>query len=530
MHKRKEITEPAFRSVFEASPALHLLLSRDLIIVAATDAYLTATLTKREMIVGKHIFETFPDNPDDKNATGVRNLNSSLLRVLREKRPDIMPLQKYDVPRPADQGGGFEEKFWSPLNTPVLNAAGEVEYIIHQVEDVTAIVQMEQKGLVQSEQQAHLQESQRKYLKYFQESEERFRIMIENVKDYAIYMLDPQGRVMTWNKGAERIKGYSTHEVLGQPNRIFFTPEDVEKGTPDHNLHTVREYGRCESEGWRVRKCGSKFWANVILTALHDDKGNLKGYVKFCRDITDRKKAEDDMRAALQKERELGESKSRFISLASHEFRTPLGAILSSAFLLEKYQEQSPDQRSLKHIARIKSNVNNLIHILNDFLSLGKLEEGKVTCVPEQLDLLKFSEEIIQNLQEGAKKGQTICFEVQGEPVMIYTDGKLLKNVLNNLLSNAIKYSGEESSIEFILHYLNESVMLIIRDHGIGIPEHDQEHLFERFYRASNTTHTSGTGLGLSIVNNYLSLMNGRLEFYSRLNEGTTFTVHLPKA
>lgn len=531
MQKRsKEIEEPVFRSVFEASPALHLLLSRELIILAVTEAYLNATMTIRETIIGRNIFDIFPDNPDDETATGVRNLHASLQRVLNEKRPDTMPLQKYDIPRPESKGGGFEEKYWSPLNTPVLDSNGEVRYIIHQVEDVTAFVTLEQKGHVQLEMNASLQAAERKHLRYIHESEERFRLLIENVKDYAIYMLDLQGRVMTWNKGAQRVKGYSTNEILGQDNKIFFTPEDIAQEIPVRDLNMVREHGQFESEGWRVRKDGSKFWANVMLTAVYDDSGHLKGYVKFCRDITVRKKAEDDIMAALQKEKELGEIKSRFISIASHEFRTPLGAILSSAFLLEKYQEQTRDERSLKHIERIKSNVNNLIQILNDFLSLGKLEEGKVNCIHEQLDLLKFSQEIIQNLQESAKKGQVIDLEVKGKPEIIYTDGRLLKNVLNNLLSNAIKYSGEDSRIEFKLQYHRESVTLVIKDHGIGIPDHDQEHLFERFYRASNTAHTSGTGLGLSIVRNYLSLMNGQLEFYSKLNEGTTFTIHLPKA
>jgi PAS domain S-box-containing protein len=449
--------------------------------------------------------------------------------VLEEKRPDTMPLQKYDVPRPEAKGGGFEEKYWSPLNTPVLNADGEVQYIIHQVEDVTAMVLQEKKRAAQSELSDSLQASERKYLKYFQENEERFRILVENVKDYAIYMLDPKGRVMSWNKGAERLKGYTPDEVLGRDNSIFFTDEDVEQGIPDRDLRMVQELGYYESEGWRVRKDGSQIWANVILTAVHDNEGNLRGYAKFCQDVTDRKKAEDDIRAALRKEKELGEIKSRFISLASHEFRTPLGAILSSAFLLEKYQEEHPDERTVKHLDRIKSNVNNLIQILNDFLSLSKLEEGKIDCVHEQLDLLQFSEEIVQNLQESAKRGQTIQLEVNGNPETVYTDGKILKNVLNNLLSNAIKYSGENSSIDFSIHYLRDRITLVIQDHGIGIPEKDQEHLFERFYRASNTAHTSGTGLGLSIVKNYLALMNGELEFYSRVNEGTTFMVHLPK-
>lgn len=252
-------------------------------------------------------------------------------------------------------------------------------------------------------------------------------------------------------------------------------------------------------------------------------------YLETMVDISEIIKEENAMRSALAKEKELGEMKSRFVSFASHEFRTPLATILSSAQLVKQYQADKLDNNSQKHIKRIESNVNNLIDLLNDFLSLGKLEEGKIYTTPEKLDLLDFITEITDNMKTLLKDGQKITTEISGADGEVFMDEKLLRNVLNNLLSNAIKYSPPGSEINFRIVFYSEHIYFIIQDHGIGIPEEDQKHLFESFFRSNNATQVPGTGLGLTIVKRYLDLMNGTIEFKSNVNEGTTFTVHLPK-
>lgn len=232
---------------------------------------------------------------------------------------------------------------------------------------------------------------------------------------------------------------------------------------------------------------------------------------------------------ALAREKELNEMKSRFVSFASHEFRTPLTTILSSASLIERYQADKLDEGSSKHITRIKLNVKSLIDLLNDFLSIGKLEEGKIENYPKEVNIEEFTDDLITGLKEMTKEGQQIITEIKGKHEPVFVDDRLLKNVLNNLISNAIKYSPVNSAINFKVVPNNTHVSFIVQDHGIGIPEKDQKHLFETFFRATNATQTPGTGLGLCIVKRYLKIMGGTIAFTSKENEGTIFEIQIPK-
>jgi len=313
---------PDFRSLFESVPGLYLVLTPDLTIVAVSDAYLRATMTKREDILGRGIFEIFPDNPGDSAATGVHNLRASLDRVLQGKVSDTMAVQKYDIRRPKSEGGEFEERYWSPINAPVLGPNGEVAYIIHRVEDVTGFVRLRQKEVKQQDlteglraraakmeteifQRAReVQESNRLLQIANQElagSEERFRTLVASVKDYAIFMLDLQGRVSTWNEGAERIKGYRADEIVGEHFSRFYTREDIERGKPDFELKMAASEGQFEDEGWRLRKDGTRFWANVVITPVRGRNRELRGFSKVTRDLTVRKKTEDALMLELSK-------------------------------------------------------------------------------------------------------------------------------------------------------------------------------------------------------------------------------------
>jgi two-component system, LuxR family, sensor kinase FixL len=361
-----------------------------------------------------------------------------------------------------------------------------------------------------------------------EELEQHFGFLVRHVKDYAIFLIDPEGRVKSWNKGAEQIKGYTESEIIGQPISVFYTDEDNRLGEPFRNLQRALEQGRYESVGLRKRKDGTIFYADVVFTPIFDDKNTLKGFAKITRDITDQKKAEEDMIRTLGREKELNEMKSRFVTLASHEFKTPLSVILSSVSLIEKYPDTDQQDKRLKHIHRIKSNVNNLKQILNDFLSLEKLEGGIVQNCPAETDLVHLTREAIQDLENSLKEDQHIQLHSDGTPRLIPVDIQLLRNILNNLLSNAIKYSPESTTIDCTLSYQPATVDIQIRDRGIGIPHEEQQHLFERFFRATNSTGISGTGLGLSIVKRYLDLMGGKIRLSSIPGEGSTFTVTLP--
>jgi len=356
------------------------------------------------------------------------------------------------------------------------------------------------------------------------ESENRFRTLINGTKDLAIFMVDKDGTILNWHEGAHKIKGYTTDEVIGKHISMFYPPEAVTKGEPERNLQLAAEHGSLETEGWRVRKDGSMFWADVLITATYDDSGEVKGFIKVTRDFTWHKKAEEKSYQALEKEKELNKMKSNFVSMASHEFRTPLSTILSSVSLLEFYKTTETQDKRDKHIHRIKSAVNELVATLEEFLSLEKIEEGKVSVKNETFNIRQLAENIRLKFNSELKTGQTIKYCHMGSD-NVCLDGGFLNHILTNLLSNAIKYSPENSSILFDTSVENNTITLRVKDNGIGISPEDQKHLFERFFRASNTGAIKGTGLGLHIVKRYVELLGGTINVKSIINQGTEFTV-----
>jgi len=515
---------------------------------------------------------------------------------------------------------------------------------------------------------------------------ESYRLLVQSVEDCAIFMIDVSGHIISWNKGAENIKGYTASEVIGKHISIFYTPDELENDEPERNLQLARELGQFEVEGLRVRKDGSKFWASVVFTALRDPQGKLVGFGKVTRDITRRHKAEEEIKRlnaqlenrlqksqsetsyykyaidessivaitdqkgvikhvnenfckiskyapeelmgqdhriinsgyhskefirelwvtiangkiwrgelknkakdgsfywvdttivpflnengkpyqylairsditqrklaeeeilqinadlenkvtertlelteALKREQELSEMKSRFVSLASHEFRTPLSAILSSISLVDHYKTTEQEEKRKKHIDRIKASVRNLTDILDDFLSLDKLEQGKTEVICQKISLPEFIKDIVEEMEGMVrKKNQNIHVNFNG-PGEVYQDKKILRNILLNLLSNAVKYSPEGKDIYVEVSEKGDQAIFSVRDEGIGIPEEAQKELFGKFFRASNAYAIQGTGLGLNIVKKYVELLGGDISFVSKENEGSTFTVEIPK-
>jgi PAS domain S-box-containing protein len=270
------------------------------------------------------------------------------------------------------------------------------------------------------------------------------------------------------------------------------------------------------------------------LAAAINQLLNINKKLEF--EIQERKSAENALlekekalRKAYEREKELNHLKSRFVSMASHEFRTPLSAILSSAELIEAYNDGGQDQKREKHIVRIRSAVNNLTSILNDFLSLSKLEEGKVLSHPVEFMFNDFCNDLLDDILPILKPGQKVISPTDNLKTVLFLDHKILKNILLNLFSNAIKYSEQGKSIYFEFSMDEKSLYFSIRDEGIGIPSEEQEHLFTRFFRAHNVENIQGTGLGLTIVKRYLELMDGSIHFESHLGVGTIFKISLPR-
>lgn len=266
----------------------------------------------------------------------------------------------------------------------------------------------------------------------------------------------------------------------------------------------------------------------VNTTPLYDSDKQIQYALVVYNNISNQKQIEFETLNALAKEKELGELKSRFVDMASHEFRTPLSAILSAATLIGKQNGLGKEVKREGYVGRIKSNVKNMVVILNDFLSISKLEEGKISVQPETFDLVDFSKSVIEEVNPNKKKGQRIQLVKEHSTVFVHLDLKMTHHILVNLLTNAIKYSPQNKEVILTIRHCDQQTCLTVKDKGIGIPKAEQKYLFQRFYRAKNARNIQGTGLGLHIVKQYTELMNGTVFFTSDPSKGTIFTVELP--
>lgn len=267
---------------------------------------------------------------------------------------------------------------------------------------------------------------------------------------------------------------------------------------------------------------------NVIAVPLLDAKGNITEILCVLRNITKSKQLEAELIKTIEKEKELGDLKSRFITMASHEFRTPLSTILSSTYLLENYKGTDFEREKLPLINRIKRGVNNLTMILNEFLSLEKFEQGNFSLLPSDIDIPSLIKDVISEMGLSNKEGQVIHYEHEGHTLVEQLDHRLLWSITTNLINNAIKYSSENSTITINSSQSSTGIKISINDQGMGIPRDEQQHIFERFFRAHNAINIEGTGLGLHIVQKCVNLLNGTVSFTSQLGVGTTFNVWLP--
>lgn len=263
---------------------------------------------------------------------------------------------------------------------------------------------------------------------------------------------------------------------------------------------------------------------------LPDQEGNTQKILVVSHDISEEKEASDKILLALEKERELGELKSRFVQMASHEFKTPLSTILSSVSLLKRYAVPITEEKPQRQLNRIQSSIKQLNAILEDFLSLSVLEEGKFRVNLTEIDLPEFLEAICDDMHSVAKNGQEINFQYNGEDPILPVDKNILLNILTNLVSNALKYSPEDASVQVITDVRDNKLLLDVIDQGLGIPDEDQQYLFDRFFRAKNAVNIQGTGLGLNIVKKYVDLLEGSISFESKINKGTQFHIQIPLA
>lgn len=378
-----------------------------------------------------------------------------------------------------------------------------------------------------------------------------------NHASMGIVVVDSKSEIQAVNPFALKLFGYTISEIIDRPIEVLIPQRYHHRHVDHRDAYTHHPKSRPMGVGldlFAVKKDGTEFPVEVSLGNYQNK--NDKNVIAFISDISIRKKAEADivklndeleatvvqrtkeltdamhqlelskeeMFKSLEKEKELSELKSRFVSMASHEFRTPLSTVLSSAYLIEKYTTTEDQPKREKHLQRIVSSVSMLTDILNDFLSVGKIEEGKIQVRLTEFNIEEIITAVTSEIKNNLKQQQKIQYHHKGNTTVLM-DSSLMKHIIMNLVSNASKFSAEGSPVEIATTYKKDQLILSVKDHGIGISKEDQKHLMERFFRGANAGNIQGTGLGLHIVSKYAELMNGTVECKSELEKGTEFII-----
>jgi PAS domain S-box-containing protein len=383
-------------------------------------------------------------------------------------------------------------------------------------------------------------------------SDEQYRLIVQSIKDYAVFMLSPEGIISSWNEGARLIKGYTAPEILGRSFEVFYPAQAVADGFPKMELKEAARVGRFEDEGWRIRKDGSRFWANVVITAIRDREGKLVGFAKVTRDLTARRQAEEQARqlaaeqaahaeAAAQNEelQRLNEQLESALAMAehstrvrddvlavvAHDLRNPVHTILGAAGVVEVIPSGEAHNR---HVQMIQRAARRMERLISDLLDVASIESGTLSVHSVPVDLTALVAEVLE-MVEGQARERKIEIEREIEPdiPVVMGDHDRLLQVLSNLLGNAIKFTAEGGKVRLRAARIEDEVVVSVADTGVGISPADLPHVFDRFWRARDTT-SKGVGLGLSIASGIVEAHGGRIWAESELGVGTTMTFALP--
>ncbi|WP_445263628.1 hybrid sensor histidine kinase/response regulator [Ramlibacter sp. PS4R-6] len=392
-------------------------------------------------------------------------------------------------------------RFWANVAiTPIYDGSGQLTGFAKVTRDL-------------SERRAHEEQ--------LRAGEERLRLLVENVRDYAIFMLDEDGIVRSWNQGARAINGYEADEIIGKPLSTFYTPQDRDAGKPDAELEAARLFGRVENEGWRVRKDGTVFWVNAVVSAIRAPDGKLIGFAKVTRDMTERRRLEELERSSRRM--------NEFLAMLAHELRNPLAPIRNAVTVMQLEELPSPALRNCRDI--IDRQLTHVTRLVDDLLDIGRISTGKVKL---RLEVVRLGE-VISRSVEAAKplvesRRHQLEVDMPPEPVYVNADPTRLAQILQNLLVNAAKYTPDGGKIAVKVRSAEGFVMLSVTDNGRGISPDDLETIFELFRQAhTDSPNESGLGIGLTLARSLAEMHGGTLEAKSAgPGQGSTFSVRLP--
>lgn len=353
---------------------------------------------------------------------------------------------------------------------------------------------------------------------------DRFQLVVEAIEDYAIYMLDPDGNIQSWSSGAERIKGYRSDEVIGKHYSIFFRSEDREEGLPTCQLERAKLHGKTEEEGWRVRKDGSTFWANIILSAILDDDGTHLGFAKITRDITDRQRLRE-MERSLR-------NVNKFLAMLGHELRGPLAPMSYALSLLELRGPIDPTQ--LVPLNTLHRQLGNLTRLLDDLLDAGRLSTGKLRISPRRIDFNSVLEQAVEVAGASIReRSQVLEVAVPPRKISVNADDLRIAQVLQNLLSNASKFTPKGGHIAVTVYLEAQRLVVVVTDNGMGMDPSTIDDLFRLFVQGESTKdlHLSGLGIGLALSRAIVEMHGGKIVGTSPgLGKGSIFRFDIPGA
>jgi PAS domain S-box-containing protein len=538
-----------FRVLFESAPGLNLVLTpEDFTIAAVTDAYLRATMTERSAIMGQKLFNVFPDDPNDPAADGVRNLRASLERVKASGNADVMPVQRYPVRRPENEGGGFEERFWSPINSPVFADNGQLLFIIHRVEDVTPVVRakagegkaeeawrmleahaqhMESEIALRAHDRRRAEELRRAYQKLqesearLRESAERFRFLAESMPQ-KIFTARPSGEIDYFNRQWIEFTGLSLEQIHGWGWTEFVHPEDLEE-----NLRRWKnsiDTGKFFEFEHRFRRADGEWrWHISRAHAMRDAEDQVLMWIGSNTEI-------DDVKRAQAEAEQANRAKDKFLATLSHELRTPLTPVLLSAAELERETELRPEYR--EQLGMMRRNVELEARLIDDLLDLTRISNGNLQLQRQSTDvhaLLVHADQIVRG--DARAKGVDLRLELNAQQHHVFGDSGRLHQVFWNVLKNAIKFTptGGKITVRTANHAAGR-IRLEFNDTGIGIDEKFLGSVFHEFAQgdARPATAVQGLGLGMTISKRIVELHRGSIAVKSDgAGKGATFTVEL---
>jgi PAS domain S-box-containing protein len=416
-------------------------------------------------------------------------------------------------------------KFWGIIVITALhNSKGEVIGFTKVTRDLTK-QKFAEEELLNSKNQLEARTRE------LEESEEKYHRMVEEVQDYAIILLDKDGKILNWNKGAEKIKGYRPEEIIGQSFTVFYTPEDRVKGIPFSLLREAALTGRAEQEGWRLRKDRTKFWGSIVITAIHNSKNDLIGFSKVTRDLTERKMTEETLKQYTAKLERNNEELEQFAYVASHDLKEPLRKIITFGNLLETNAKELLDEKSKDYVVRMQNSASRMMSLIEDLLNFSRV--NRPTEGFEVVDLNQLISRVLSDL-EVTILSKNVRMEI-GKLPSVEGRKSQLGQLFQNLISNAVKFNDKnEPVVSITSKTINDKATahkfaeIEIKDNGIGFESMYKHRIFEIFQRLHGKAEYPGTGIGLAICKKIVEAHGGTITAESELGEGATFTVTFP--